>query len=292
MKTPPPDPGVYESVPFVVYAAWDAVNIGALRAMAASPLACRDALDSPAKATPAMGKGAVLHACMLEPSRIDTDFVPPPGRMVRNQWKEYTRSAKSWRKYEAANPGKLILADADREAVRAMLDKIRRHKYACGALFDPARKTEVSVVWRDEATGVACKSRPDVVLPGALPDLKTTEISPVSERWLGRYADNLGWYHRASWYERGWRIATKADLPVWFILAQSVPPWDMVVCRPNERARAGAARQIDGWLARYAQCAASGEWPGMAPEPVEFGVAWLEALGSTLEGIDDMEVYL
>lgn len=299
MKTPPPEPGVYENVPGETYRDWDAVNIGVLEVMRASPLACLHARTHPRPRSASMDKGVLLHACMLEPGRIERDVIPPPGRMVADKdtgaesWREYGRDTQAWARYEAANPGKIICADADRDAIREMLRRFRDDKYARGAIFDPERRTEISVAWRDEGTGLACKCRPDVVLPEALPDLKTTEITPLSPYLLRQHATRLGWFWRAAWYERGWRAATGESRPVWFVLAQSVPPHEIVVCRPSDAARAGASRLIDGWLASYARCAADDHWPGMAPEPITLtGPDWLESMGSALEGIDESEYVL
>lgn len=195
-------------------------------------------------------------------------------------WKEYGRDTKAWEKYEAANPGKIICSDAERDRIRAMLDKFRANKYAMGALFDPSRKTEVSVVWKDSLTGLLCKCRPDVVLSEALPDLKTTSQPVISSRWLRKHATDYGWFHRDPWYRRGWKAATGQELPVWFILAQSVAPYEIIVARTSDRSREGASKQIDDWLIRYALCSRDGKWPGVADEPITIdGYEWLESYG-------------
>lgn len=267
MKTAAPSPGIYYDTPERVYRDWDAVNISALVEFEHSPKRFREVWDNGSAVGSAADVGTLLHAAMLQPSRIDTDIIPPPGRDVDGAWKEYGRDTKAWEKYESANPGKVICSDAERERLREMLRRLSNHKYARGAIFDPHRKTEVSLVWSDPLTGIACKARVDVLLPDTLVDLKTTMIPKINGRWLTNYARMFHWFHRAAWYTRGASILFEREMPLWFVLAQSVPDYEIVVANADPAGMAGASRQIDGWMVRLAACRAANEWPGFAPEP-------------------------
>lgn len=71
--------------------------------------------------------------------------------------------------------GKTILTAAQWRDVRGMRDAMIEHPQICRLLTDPNGQAELSVYWRDEATGLFCRCRPDMWVGDVVLDIKTTD---------------------------------------------------------------------------------------------------------------------
>lgn len=264
---PPTSPGVYFEVPLADYLAIPAVSSHTLGAFRRSPAHARAYMTGAARDTvDPDGIGSALHALVLEgPGALAERFTRAPDDVT-------DRRARAWRDQRDAEAaaGRVLMLARDHDAVTAMAAAVRSSPPAARALAGLAA-TEVTVLWTDPATGLLLKARVDGLNPTllALIDLKSAvDAAPwafAAATW--RY----GYHRQLALYRVGVRVAGLGDYREPVILAyEKEPPYVTVAYRVSERAMGAAADEIwgtprrPGLLARYAECVATGNWPGYA----------------------------
>lgn len=258
-------PGVYD-IPEDAYHA-DPVPNGSLSSTGARLLVqpggaarFRWQIDHPAPTTKTFELGSAAHQLVLgagpdliriDATRWDTNDVKTQVAAVRQR-------------------GAIPLKPADYQMVHDMADAIRRHPVA-SALFDPSRGApEQTLIWQDELTGVWRRARLDW-LPhpdnGRLivGDYKTT--ASAARASIAKSVANYGYHCQQPWYLDGVEAVGLAEAPVMvFVFQEKTAPYliNIVELDPDDVAigRDLNRRAID----TYAECAASGIWPGYGDE--------------------------
>lgn len=187
-----PLPGVHRNIAESVYRNWPAVNQSTLKS-GETMAHVRHGIDSPRKTTPAMMMGSALDFALTDPAGfLDRYALGPDGN----------RGTKKWDEAQEAEPSKVLLKPSEWADVLGMAESLRRHK-AASKLFAAPGDLQVSLLWRDEPTGLMCKARLDKLL-STLPfvvDLKSTaDASPDA---FSRTALNMGYHKQAAWYLDG-----------------------------------------------------------------------------------------
>lgn len=115
--------------------------------------------------------GDAMHAISLEPDRLKSEFVAMPDLNLR------TNAGKAEKKeFEEANTGKKILTPEEYKKLHLMFESIMAHPEARD-LIEAEGVAEGSYFWRDDATGLNCRCRPDKEIESRrlLVDIKTTD---------------------------------------------------------------------------------------------------------------------
>lgn len=262
-KVKAPPVGVYADVPFGDYLAWDAVSQSQLKELQRSPAHLRASLEAPDDDNDALRMGRAVHCAVLEPHRFALDFaVLPEGHDGR------TKAGKElWADVVARGATPLKFDQAAN--ITGMAAALRAHA-AAGMLLASAGPAELSLVWRDPATGVLCKARHDkhahAVGGGVILDVKST--TDASAREFERTVFNFAYHRQGAFYIRG---ARALELPVehYAILAvEKEPPFAVAVYRLNEAAIDAGDQEVGALLSRYEACRARNVWPAY-PETVQ-----------------------
>lgn len=148
----------------------------------------------------------------------------------------------------------------------AELAPIDGERFSVGDLFSDGAP-EQSLFWRDLETGVDCRARLDWLPAPAegrrmvIVDYKTA--ASADPREFGKAADAYGYHLQQEWYLAGVRACGLAPDPAFvFVVQEKTPPYLVTVAQLDAdaaalgRARADRARRI------FAECLASGRWPG------------------------------
>lgn len=265
-----PQPGLYVNVPMAVYLKIKAVSTSMLKNLAISPAKCRYAIDNPDKDdTEAKIMGRALHAAILEPDLYDERWLVCPEGMDRR-----TKAGKAeWAdlQLQAMETGGEIIKHKDAETVTAVRDAVMADEIA-GQLMESKRGgNEVTLIWKDEATGLMCKGRSDRMTDyqgfTVHIDLKSTKDASVDGyKWeVRRYK-----YHwSAAFYLDGCDALEPGKRRFLHIAFEKVPPYDVGVYE-FEPAVQGEINQISldegrdfyrRHLTTYKQCLESGIWP-------------------------------
>ena len=137
----------------------------------------------------------------------------------------------------------------------------RPSESARSAACSPETLPEQTLIWRDEATGVACRAKADALHPAGIVDLKSAESAAPHK--LTKAVYEHGYAVQAPFYLRGFRALRPGIVPFFaFIAVEKDPPYLVHVIQLTERALAWGDQQVSQALEIYRDCTAAGVWPG------------------------------
>ncbi len=292
-----PEQGLHFIPPDEYHARTELSSTGARRLLPPScPALFKQWLDEGDEPKKAWDIGTAAHKLVLG---VGPDLVPVEGdgKLGPEVWN--TAAVKE--KVAAVRAaGGVPLKPSEYATVHAMADALRQHPVA-SALFlqrgtpdlgyaRGAGEAEVTVIWRDERTGVDCRALVDYLpwftlrdaagqpatapaYPGRLliPDYKTTSKEfGASPDLVGKAMSERGYYVQMAWYLMGLRAVgyAREDTQPLLVVQETRPPYLVTVAQPDRDAmRLGAIRCRQA-LDIYAECVASGRWPGYSDDVV------------------------
>lgn len=276
------EPGVYEMDAEVYHA--DPVAAGSLSSSGARkllPPSCpalfKYEQDNPRPARRVFEIGHAAHAEALgtgpELVRIEGTGVDPEA------WRTNDDKAAV---QAAHDRGAVPLRPSEYQQIKDMAAALQAHPEA-SALFNPYNGTaEQSLFWHDESTGVWRRARLDW-LPNPtkrrmiVPDYKTCRSAHPDD--LQKAINEHGYFMQAAWYLDGVRALDLADDRAMFVFVfqEKTPPYLVTVAECDTSAmRIGATRNRVA-LMTYAECVATGRWPGYTDDIVRIPLpAWAE----------------
>ncbi len=198
--------------------------------------------------------GTAAHLALLEPARWAEAVVVVDADDFRTKAAREARDA-------AYAEGKLPLLPKNVDDIRAMGNAARRHpevaKVLAGAMF------EVTLIWKDAATGVWLKCRPDILAHGGgiLHDYKTcTNSRPLA---FARHANEMSYHMRAAWYLDAVEAVTGERPDGYAFIAQEKTPPYLVSVLDLDEADIGYGRMMNRRaIDLFARCLETGQWPG------------------------------
>jgi hypothetical protein len=218
---------------------------------------------APQADTPALIFGRAFHCALLEPARYATAYAVEPD-FGDCRFKEAKATRDAWR---SAHAGAESISAGDAERIGCMLDAVRAHPWAARAIRDG--RSEVTLRWQDEATGLPCKARADYYVDGRarfVLDVKTCQdASPEAfARAIAKYFYHLQHSH----YAEGFR---SVDLPLrnfLFLAVESEPPHAVALYHIDAEAEARGFALRDRAMAAIAEGLRSGTWPAYSDDIV------------------------
>lgn len=215
------------------------------------------------KTNDAFTAGSLLHCMVLEPSEVSSRY-----RLKANRGN--TKAGKEEAE-KAARDGVQLVSQDMWETCSAMAAAALRHPVMRSAHAAGDLRTEQSVYWTERGGTVPCKARVDalVTLPNyglCAIDLKTTRDASLAaiEKSLYTY----GYHRQAAWYLRGLRSAGMEVRAFLFLFVEKEPPYLTVATNISEGAQELALDEIRNCVDTFADCMASGIWPGYTESPV------------------------
>lgn len=234
----------------------------------------RHILDSPARfryeqahrrESRAFDVGRAVHARILG---TGTPTIAIPDEHLTPSGNVSTKAATvAWLDQQRAD-GLAPLAPADVALVDAMAEAVLAHGGARAILERPG-DPEVSAFATDPDTGVACRARFDYLTPGLIVDVKTTSGS-ASTTGFGREAARYGYPIQEAHYADvlAWATGDTDRAPMAFVVVEKRPPHLVAVHYLDEIARHIARDLTARARATYAECLATGDYPGYGDEPL------------------------
>jgi hypothetical protein len=264
-----PEPGAYVGVSRSAYRSLRLCNHSSLREMQSSPFHAYHEWTKPSKShTEATRLGAAAHIYVL--SREDF----PRLVHVEPTWGEDRRCT-----YELNNPGIEACINSDQLAKIVTMSKaVGKHPIAAGLRTSPGH-CEVVLVW-DDPSGVRCKAAIDkVVLPTEQspvywrPDFKTTESVDTED--FEKSILKFGYATQDAFYSRGWEVLGLPECYSALIAVEKKPPHGCRVFQFDDETARVAGEFVNAWLATWAACEKSGQWPDSPGDIEQIGFpAW------------------
>lgn len=218
-------------------------------------------------------EGALAHCAILEPDEFDRRYaVTPydaPRRPTATQWGAKKPSPESvaamdwWREFEARTSGARIITAEQYETAQAQAKSVMQIDEVADLLSDGL--PEVSAYWRDPATGVLCRCRPDWVheTPDGviLLDVKTCASAAPDEFarqiWRKRY------HVQAAYYSDGYCIAANRPVLAFvFVAVESEYPYAACAMAIDDAWMDAGREAYRRDLETYARCLKDDYWPG------------------------------
>jgi hypothetical protein len=257
------------------YHALSRLSQTAIKRLLQSPAHYREWLRAPMEPSAAMQFGSVVHSLLLdEPDERKAAFIVIPDEAPDRR---STAGKAWWTEFNERAAGRIAIKNEDYARALNCAAAVAQHPRA-RAIIDSCMP-EVSMLWTDGETGVDCKARADLVAPDRsfLVDIKTT---PDASRgafqksiWNFRYDLQAAFYMQAL-------AATEGIVPHSFVIiaVETEPPHGAALYRIDNRATFAAEADIARALALFADCSASGEWPGYSTEIMPIDVPkWAQA---------------
>lgn len=235
-----------------------------------SSTGARRILDSPARfrweqvhrvESVAFDVGHAAHAKILgKGPRV----IPIPDEHLTPSGNVSTKAATGLWLEEQRAAGLVPIAPADARRVDAMAEAVLAHRGARTILEQPDARPEVSAFATDPETGVECRARFDL-LAAIAADVKTTRGS-ASAIGFGRESAQHGYPIQEAHYLDVAEWITGERLPMRFVVVEKAAPYLVAVHELDEVTRL-VARDLAAKARRiYAECMATGEWPGYPDE--------------------------
>jgi exodeoxyribonuclease VIII len=209
-----------------------------------------------------MRMGTLVHTAILEPDTLgDRTVVAPVVDRRTNAGKA------AWAEFEASIGDRELITADEIEKLKGITEAAWAHP-ATGKALSMIRDVEASIFWTDPATGVDCRCRPDAILSnGTILDVKTTKDARPSE--FARSIANFRYHVQAAFYSDGYTAAFGEPPRAFVFLAiETEPPFltALYVLDPKAIIRGRAEYERD--LETYRVCRNTGEWPGLADQPL------------------------
>ena len=252
--------GLYPDMPETEYHARPELSSTQARALLDSPARYRYDLDHRRESV-AYDVGHATHARILG---VGSPVIAYPDEHLTPSGNPSTKAATvAWLDEQRA-AGLVPITPAHMLTVDAMAEAVLAHPEA-RRLLELDGASEVSAFAADPETGVRCRARIDRLTDEIAADVKTVAGS-ASRIEFGREAARYDYPVQAVWYldvlawagagEREWRfIAVEKSAPH-LVAVHALDDVTLLTARQ----RAAKAREV------YAECAASGEWPGYGAE--------------------------
>ena len=227
-----PDPGVYTGVPWDEYAAWDCYSKSMVGATLRSGLHLHDYIHGERRRATGMAMGSLVDCLLLEPGLFGSRYIAQPdtylvevskGRgkdktteVVEKPWNGNATACREFAA-DAVEQGLELVSPADMATAEAMRDAVIANDQARRTIH--AGEKQVSMVWRDEATGILCKGRADLVLPGCIVDLKTARDASPDE--FSRALARFGYHVQGHAYCTAWEQLRGEPMGFSFIVVEN-----------------------------------------------------------------------
>lgn len=211
--------------------------------------------------------GSAVHAKVLG---AGLDVAVIPDELLASNGAISTKAAKEFVE-DARAQGLIPLKATDFEPINGAAEAVLAHE-AAKQLFGQPSDPEVSVFATDPVTDVAVRGRFDFLptkwrlgAPSRVAvDLKTTR--DASRKGFAKSIADYGYDVQRAWYLDALKWITGEDAEMVFVAVEKEPPYLVAVHQlPTIWVEMGATKARVA-RRRYAECVASGKWPGYGDE--------------------------
>lgn len=215
----------------------------------------------------AFSVGECAHTMILEPELLQKTISVIPNRLLSSNGAISTKAAKAFRDDQIA-AGRTVVTEEQWGAVCAMADSVLQNELLTRALSDG--KPEVSLIHKNDETGVFVKSRPDFMPNKSgrfIVDVKTTALKSI-EAWEKSAMADLRYDMQAAvmlWAAR--EVAGIEAVGVMYAVICKEPPYRSAVRIIRPETETGISLLSNGWLdvekalRIFSECYETGVWP-------------------------------
>lgn len=282
---------LHQGLSYESYAAEPGLRASDLKHLRKSPAHWRAYQNAPKETTDALEFGKLFHSAIERPEEFLATYVVEPvfeGRTKKGELTtslactEVKQARAKW--YSDLKPNALVVRSSWKDELLGMLDSVNKHRLLKNLLKNGVRETSLWV--EDPETGVTLKCRPDFISEkGYMVDIKTTRDASAAffrnQVFSTKYDGDPFYILQAAHYSHCARLSKvcRGDMFV-FVAIEKEPPYAVMVYTLDE-GQMGPGEQWRAHLTKlYAECDASGKWPGYPEEAVSMlAPEWVELPG-------------
>lgn len=213
------------------------------------------------KETEAFLIGNLAHTMILEPELFDSQYfvMPKVNRTTKQGKADYAEALEQ-------SQGKMLINEEQLIQVQSMKDSVYGNETAMQILT--GAKIEKSLYWKHEATGLICKSRPDILNGAVAGDLKTTV--DASYRAFQSDSYKSGYFLQAGMAFEACKSIGEPFEKFVFICVEKKAPFSVGLYILDDEALQFGIDMFHALMERIAVCFEKNVWP-------DFGVSRLSA---------------
>lgn len=226
--------------------------------------------------------GRAVHSLILGDEVFEDHFIfvpdGAPRRPTATQINAFERDGKwsdaasdgavFWEAFDKKAAGRLLLSPDQMEKITRMAENLAANPHCVELLR--SNRTEISMIWKDEATGIWVKSRPDCIPNNGadFSDLKT--FAPKSRDLIlsaQRSITDFGYAMQMALAVMGSEQVFGASVKECaLVFIQTSEPYEVIPVRIDEDSLYWARVLCRHGLDKMAECLKSGDWPGVGVE--------------------------
>lgn len=210
--------------------------------------------------TDALILGRAAHHLLFGQDDFKKLFVVRPATLGGEKWNGNRTACKIWND-DRAKEGKTVITEAQLEQIRGMAESLFEEPLVKAGILNGS--IETSWFCKHQKTGIWLKARPDASPNDSLDfaDLKTT----ASVEWddIQRSIFKFGYYVQAGLLAMIVRALHGRDMNSFsLVFVEKQAPFDTCIVTLKEGDIARGIRAAEQSIAKFAECLASGKWPG------------------------------
>ncbi len=254
------EPGIYYDVPFEDYLNWNCFSKSMISSLLISPKHYKDYEKNGLKSS-GFAFGNALEDYLLEKDKFWETYVflPETYENKKGEIKPFSlkspacreiKEAYEMRGFTTIEPSLVsILEDIEIEVKKSHINNLIQGT------------PQVSVVWRNENTGVLCKARYDILNEENITDLKSTKSAEINSFRKDMY--NLKYHCQAGMYQESWAFHNNGEmLPFIFACIENTSPYAIASYAIREDSMTLGLREAERAMRIYQECVESDVWPG------------------------------
>jgi hypothetical protein len=228
------------------------------------------------KESKAFYMGSLVHTLVLEPHLFDTEYclkpqlekMPPEVRKkdVGAEMFEQVKAARAAiavrntaiaEEFQANLTAKSLVSEDDLAIANAMRNAVMANNTAVDLLT--GAKIEKSIYWKHEATGLICKTRPDIWNGRIVADLKTCNDAGYRGFQLAAYKD--GYFLQAAMMYEGLKSIGEPFHNFVYVCVEKTLPYSVALYMLDDDALQFGIDMFHSLMDRIAQCYEKNVWP-------------------------------
>ena len=202
--------------------------------------------------TPAMTLGALIHTMVLEPHKLDSEFLIAPAMDRRSK-----EGKLAYERFKIDLGLKTAITQDQYDEANRIRMAVMNHELAPSLLN--GCQIEKSIYFTHEASGIQCKVRPDAWNKSLVVDLKST--ADASFRAFQRSALNYGYFLQAAMIQQGLKAIGETMSKFTIIAVEKKAPYAIATYIIDKEALEWGNRQFDELMASFAKCLEKKVWP-------------------------------
>ena len=203
--------------------------------------------------SPALCLGDLVHTLVLEPHKFDDEFIVQPKLDRRTNAGKFM-----FNQFQATVAGRVPVTYEQVELANVMKVAVLGDKFA-SELLSYDSLIENSIYFTHKLTGIQCKVRPDVWLPGIVLDLKTS--NDASFKAFQNSAVKFGYFLQAGMIHQAFESLGKNLEKFIFIVVEKDAPYAVATYVLDDEAIDFGVCQFNSLMKSYARCLQNELWP-------------------------------